>query len=716
MKSWTEGLAIIGMAGIFPEAKDLAAYWKNLKEGNDAIREVPSTHWSPEDYLNLDPKAPDHTYTSRGGFLSPLDFDPLQYGIAPNALEATDTSQLLALVAAQRALEDAGYGAGRDFDRSRVSVILGVTGALELVLPLGARLGHPLWRRALKEAGVTPEIAEEVLRRISRGYVGWQEASFPGLLGNVVAGRIANRLDLGGTNCVVDAACASSLSALHLAALELKSGRTDMVITGGIDTFNSIFMYMCFSKTPALSPTGDARPFSKDADGTILGEGVGLLVLKRLAAAEQAGDRIYAVVRGIGSSSDGKGNAIYAPSSEGQIRALNAAYQEAAISPRSIELVEAHGTGTRVGDAVEVKALTDVYRQAEEGTWCALGSVKSQIGHTKAAAGAAGLIKAALALHHQVLPPTIKVKEPILELETQPTPFYLNTEARPWLPRPQHPRRAAVSSFGFGGSNFHCVLEEHPSGVPDVDWDGDVQLLAFSASTPEALQKALESWPELPWSEFRARAASLRESYQGNHPYRLTMVVKRTVLDEVNPREERPWRSARRLLRERGMERSFQTPGGIYFGAGEAAGQLAMLFPGQGAQYPGMLRHLACTFPELREVLSRANDAFWNESELRLSDLIFPPPSFSRDAAEQYRKALQATDVAQPALGAVSLGAFRILQRFGVQPQAVAGHSYGELTALCAAGRLTQTALHVLSNFRGRLMAEGHGDRGTMVA
>ena len=271
-----EPLAIVGMACLFPKADDVGAFWANLKNGVDAITDIPSTHWTVEDFFDDDPKAPDRTYARRGGFLSPVAFDPLSFGIAPNDLEATDTTQLLGLMVAQQALEDAGYGEKGSFDRDRASVILGVTGTLELAIPLGARLGHPLWRRALKESGIADDLADTVVQKISDGYVGWQEKSFPGLLGNVVAGRIANRLDLGGTNCVVDAACASSLGALNLAGLELASGRSDMVLAGGMDTVNDIFMYMCFSKTPALSPTGDCRPFDKSADGTIIGDGLGV--------------------------------------------------------------------------------------------------------------------------------------------------------------------------------------------------------------------------------------------------------------------------------------------------------------------------------------------------------------------------------------------------------------------------------------------------------
>ena len=491
-----EPIAIVGIGCMFPKAPDLNSYWQNIKSGRGAISEIPDSHWKPDDYFDPDPSAPDKTYARRGGFLDPVAFNPLHYGIAPNTIEAIDSTQLLTLVAAEQALANAGYAVrensehGRGFDRSRTSVMLGVTGTLELVIPLGARLGQPHWRKAMLEAGIPTATTEEIITRIAAGYVPWQEQSFPGLLGNVTAGRIANRLDLGGANCVVDAACASSISAIHMAVMELSLGRCDMAISGGVDTFNDIFMYMCFSKTPALSASGDARPFSADADGTLLGEGIGILVLKRLSDARRDGDQIQAIIKGIGASSDGAGNAIYAPSSSGQSRALRAAYREAEVNPRSIELVEAHGTGTRVGDQVEADALSAVFREAAgdaDRSWCALGSVKSMIGHTKAAAGVAGIIKTTLALQHKVLPPTLNVSAPLATLAPGKSPVYLNTTARPWIAQSSHPRRAAVSAFGFGGSNFHCVLEEPQMLKNNPDWPGDVQLVAFSGDTREAL-------------------------------------------------------------------------------------------------------------------------------------------------------------------------------------------------------------------------------------
>ncbi|MFN0058134.1 MAG: beta-ketoacyl synthase N-terminal-like domain-containing protein [Planctomycetota bacterium] len=730
-----EPIAIVGMSCLFPRAGSLAEYWQLLKHGRDAITSVPATHWSPSDYFDPDPKAPDRTYANRGGFLAPVDFDPMEYGILPASLEATDTTQLLGLLVAHGALRDAGYvDGGKSFDRSRASVILGVTGTLELVIPLGARLGHPIWRRALAEAGVAPAVADDVVARISNSYVPWQENSFPGLLGNVAAGRIANRLDLGGTNCVVDAACASSLGALHLAALELNAHRTDLVISGGADTFNDIFMYMCFSKTPALSATGDARPFSSDGDGTILGEGIGMMVLKRLGDAQRDGDRVYAVIRGIGASSDGKGNAIYAPSAKGQARALNAAYAMADITPDTIELLEAHGTGTVVGDATEVSALAQVYSAARgagtpiESAWCALGSVKSQIGHTKAAAGVAGVMKAALALYHKTLPPTIKVKAPIAEVAPGRTPFYLNTERRPWIGRAAHARRAGVSAFGFGGSNFHAVLEEADRTKSAPDWDGSVELVCLGAENVAALRAELEPWAKArEWEpgQISARAAASRAGFSTTSAVRLAFVIEMETTNIAAL-----VRGALAQLEGRADASSWTTPDGAHFGRGPRLGELAFLIPGQGAQYPGMLRDLACQFPEFLESLSAADEEYWHganhEPKRRLSDCIFPQPRFSPSPSansddKSHEEILQATEIAQPSLGAVSIAALDVLRSFRIEPSALAGHSFGELVALCAAGVYSPRALHQLANFRGRLMAtagseRAGGDRGGMLA
>jgi acyl transferase domain-containing protein/NAD(P)-dependent dehydrogenase (short-subunit alcohol dehydrogenase family)/acyl carrier protein len=701
-------IAIVGIGCLFPKAQGVGHFWAAIKNGIDGIGDVPATHWNPADYFDSDPKSPDMTYARRGGFLEAVDFNPMEFGIAPRDLEATDTTQLLGLVAAKQALVDAGVtfrdGANAPANavaRDRVSVILGVTGTLELVVPLGARLGHPHWRKALDEAGVPKEIADDVVARIGDSYVGWQENSFPGLLGNVVAGRIANRLDLHGTNCVVDAACASSLSAIHLATLELQAGRSDVVVSGGADTFNDIFMFMCFSKTPALSPTGNSKPFDANGDGTILGEGIGVVVLKRRIDAERDGDRIYAVIKAVGTSSDGKGNAIYAPSADGQKRCLRNAHRLAGVSPETIELIEAHGTGTKVGDGVEAKALTEVFladaKSRPDRPWCALGSVKSQIGHTKAAAGVAGLIKAAMALHAKVLPPTLKVTKPVDPLDDLASPFYVNVQTRPWLPRAGHPRRAGLSAFGFGGSNFHAILEEHGDAKAAPDWDGTVEILALSGATVGEITSRLDALPRT-WNAFATEAAASRSSFAPHAPVRLTMVARKG-----EPLES-AIRTAVSLVESGAPERSL--PEGIFFSSLPTAGSLGILFPGQGSQSEGMLRDLVNLFPEALDTFAAAN-VLAGPGEPRISDIVYPPTSFDALAVARRKAELTRTDRAQTALAATEFAAWRILKnRFRISPDAFAGHSFGELTALAAAGRISPVDFFRLAHLRGKLMAE----------
>ena len=695
-------VAIIGMGCLFPKSTGLKEYWKLLYHGRDAITEVPDSHWSPADYYDTDPKTPDHVYCKRGGFLEPVSFDPSEFGIPPSSLEATDTSQLLGLLAAKMALEDCGYGNGRDFDRDRTSVILGVTGTQELVIPLSSRLGHPKWRKALEDSAIPPAKTEEIIQKISDSFIPWQENSFPGLLGNVVAGRISNRLDLRGTNCVVDAACASSLSAIHLATLELITGRSDMVVTGGVDTLNDIFMHMCFSKTHTLSATGDTRPFSKDADGTVLGEGIGILVLKRLKEAQKDGNRIYAVIKGLGSSSDGKSQSIYSPSVEGQIKALRAAYKNAGINPASVGLIEAHGTGTRVGDKVEFKALNRIFEESgANGNKCALGSVKSMIGHTKASAGAAGLIKAALGLYHKVLPPTLKAETPDPDLDIENSHFYLNSSTRPWFSGNGHPRRAGVSAFGFGGSNFHLVLEEYLPAKTEISWDGNIEIIAFSAARKNELIRSVKAYRDdvvngLSDDQFRIRAAESRKNFSAEHSHRLLMV------HEQNFQKPDLFNRALNALNSADGRDSLNLKN-IYIGGHEKTGKLAFVFPGQGSQYLGMGRDFVCTFPQAMKILEDANKKF--KSPTLLTDLIYPPTAHTTEERQRQEETLKRTDIAQPAIGAVSLAMLKILQKFAINPDAVCGHSFGELTALCAAGWIDEQALTELSITRGRLMA-----------
>ncbi|MFE0516071.1 beta-ketoacyl synthase N-terminal-like domain-containing protein, partial [Streptomyces sp. NPDC058964] len=470
-------IAVIGMACMFPQAPDLAAFWSNVVAGHDAVTEVPPDRWDPAVH-----HTGGGTASKWGGFLPRIPFDPLAYGIPPASLGSVEPVQLLSLEAARRALRDAGYGDGaREFDRSRTSVVFGAEAGSDLSNAATLRAVLPSYY------GKVPDGLAEQLPRLT-------EDSFPGMLANVISGRIANRLDLGGANYTVDAACASSLAAVDAACKELTAGTSDVVLCGGADLHNGINDYVLFSSVHALSPTGRSRAFDSSADGIALGEGVACVVLKRLADAERDGDRIYGVIKGLGASSDGRSLGLTAPRPEGQRAALERAYRNAGISPAEVGLVEAHGTGTVVGDRTELTVLGEVFTTAgARPGGCALGSVKSQIGHTKCAAGLAGLIKTTLALHTGVKPPTLHLENPNPAWQEGSSPFAFHTRARPWA-APAGERVAGVSAFGFGGTNFHVVLRAHADAVPPEqgldEWPAE--LFTFRGRDQAAAGRAIE--------------------------------------------------------------------------------------------------------------------------------------------------------------------------------------------------------------------------------
>ena len=718
-------IAIIGVAGIFAQSDAARIFWNNILDKVDCITEVPPSRWNVADYYDPDPKAPDKVYCKRGGFIPDIEFDPLEFGIPPNQLDVTDTSQLLSLVVARELFKDAGYGeeyGGRPFDRQRTGVVLGVAGGQKLIVPLSSRLQYPVWERVLSHYGLPPEQVEEIVEAIKLAYVEWNENAFPGLLGNVIAGRIANRFDLGGMNCVIDAACASSLAALKTAVRELQAGQADMMIAGGVDTDNSPFNFMCFSKTPAFSRGDAPRPFDEAADGMMVGEGIGMLLLKRLSDAERDGDRIYAVILGIGASSDGRFKSIYAPRPEGQALALKRAYEDAGVSPLSIGLLEAHGTGTKAGDPAEFAGLLEVFGcQNGQGQHIALGSVKSQIGHTKAAAGVAGLIKAALALDQRVLPPTINVTRPSPKLGIERSPFYLNTEARPWVkPVGGPPRRAGVSAFGFGGTNFHVVLEEYPA-----EHTGPYRL--------RRVAQPLLLWAASPQALIEACDRALTDLSQGGNAvfHRLTDASRAPeipldaarlgfVCDSVSEAQAM-LEAARRTLRSKPEAVAWDHPKGIFYRRHgiEPDGRMVVLFPGQGAQYLNMGRELVMNFPPLQDLFGQLDALFIEEGLQPLSSVVYPPPAFDDETLRAQQLALQATDYAQASIGALSAGIFRLLAQAGLRPDFTAGHSFGELSALWAGGMLSDGDFVRLVKARGRAMrppADRDFDAGGMVA
>lgn len=707
--------AIIGMSAVFPGAQDVAGFWQNIIRAKDLIREVPEHYWLKSDYVKPQPGLPDYIYTDRGGYIDPLALDVLSTGIPPNSLASTDAAQLLTLHAAHCLMEGTRHLEDEAL-RARTSVIIGISGATQLASEMSGRMSAPLIRHALLESGLSQEKADELVATVMEYYTPWQETSFPGLLGNVVAGRVANRLDLHGTNAVVDAACASSLAALSMGLDELALGKSDLLISGGADALNNPFMHMCFAQTGALSLSGDCRPFSDQADGTLLGEGVGLVAVKRLADAERDGDEIYAVIRGCGASSDGLSKSIYAPRAEGQSIALARAYEQAGYPPQTVGMVEAHGTATKAGDAAEFQALNAVFSaENTEGRqqWCALGSVKSQIGHTKGAAGAAGLIKSVLALHQKVLPPTIKITRPNPALKLSASPFYLNTAPRPWF-KQDYPRRASVSALGFGGSNFHLTVEEYQGkgAVPARLRDLAVEIVVLSADSRTALEQkcqALMAQCEVA-NSFRHHAYSSQQGFDAKASLRTAIVA----CDEAQLAS-----SLQRVI-DHLHDGKLPSPcceqlaNGVYLSDGHSAEPLALLFPGQGSQYPGMGSALAQTFPQIRQIWEQADARFPKQ---QLIPSVFPLSVFSDAERAEQTAQLRQTDRTQLALAAFSLGSFTLLKALGLKPDALAGHSFGEVPALFAAGVYDEKAFFKVADVRGRFMAaQAEQGDGTMMA
>src|ERR1700690_9785 len=463
-------IAIVGAGAILPDAANVSAFWENVKNGGYSITEVDRDRWDPALYFDSDHSAPDKTYSTIGGWVRDYVWDPMKWrlGVPPRVISAMDEAQKWAIACTREALEDYGFPK-RPLNTDRTAVILGNAMAGEKHYFTAFGLYFPGYAQELAGSasfarlpeGLRHDITGELHDRMAKRVQDVTEDTMPGELANCIAGRIANIFNFHGPNYVVDAACASAMAAISAAIEGLVANDFDLAVTGGIDRNMGASTYIKFCKIGALSATG-TRPYAEGADGFVMGEGAAIFLLKRLADAERDEDKIYAVLRGIAGASDGKGKGITAPNPVGQKLCIRRAWENAGLSPATATLIEGHGTSTRVGDRVEVESFNEVLSSfhVPAGT-VALGSVKSNIGHLKGAAGAAGLLKTALALRDKVLPPSVHCEHPSPNIDFAHSPLYVNGELRPWTAVADGVRRAGVSAFGFGGTNFHAVLEEY---------------------------------------------------------------------------------------------------------------------------------------------------------------------------------------------------------------------------------------------------------------
>jgi acyl transferase domain-containing protein len=675
-------IAIIGMACIFPGARDLPTYWNNILSGVDAIGE-PLEDWGAKRYLDSG-----RIKTQYGGFLRDLyRFDAAEFGIMPNSINGSEPDQFLALRVARDALADAGY-MGSGVDHCDTGIVLGHSTYLHrgqgTLIQQNIVLDQTL--DVLKAA--IPDLSADSLAELrailQKKLPPTNADTVPGLVPNVMTGRIANRLNLRGPNYLLDAACSSSLLAVGAAIDELRTGRSRMMLAGGVNATLPAEVTTIFTQLGALTTRRKVRPFSVGSDGTLLGEGLGVVVLKRVADAVADGDRIYAVVRGVGQSSDGRGSGLLAPSHEGESLAIRRTYEASATDPATIGLFEAHGTGIPLGDQTEIASITSVFgaRTTPVGV-IALGSVKSMISHCIPAAGIASLIKMALSVHHKILPPTL-CEQVNPELHIDATPFYINTATAPWIARLDRPRRAAVNAFGFGGTNAHAILEEAPVGAltPQKLTSWPAELCVLSADSPEALAAKLDqlsaSLTRNPGWRLAEVAAALAHADAGAS-HRIALVAK-----DVAGLAKSLTQSVARLRDPSGGR--WPTRGGVAYGNRRIAGKLAFIFPGEGSQYQGMFADLALCFDEVRHWLDFWHGLYDLPTGGTRTDIAYPTCEIDAKRKAQLEADMFAMDVGSEAAYVGGLAMHALLTSLGVEPDVMLGHSSGESAALSACG------------------------------
>jgi myxalamid-type polyketide synthase MxaE and MxaD len=665
-----EPIAIIGIGCRFPGANDPAAFWQLLRDGVDAIREVPADRFDQRAFYDPDPAVPGKMNTRWGGFLEQVDrFDPGFFGISPREALRMDPQQRILLELTWEALQDAGQVVER-LAGTQTGVFIGIA---------TNDYGRLQWND---------------LKGID-AYAGTGNAL------SIAANRISYQFDFHGPSLAIDTACSSSLVAVHLACGSLRNGESTLALAGGVNLILSPAIAINFTKAGAMAPDGRCKAFDSRANGYVRSEGAGIVVLKPLSKALADGDPIYAVIRGSAVNQDGRSNGLMAPNPLAQEAVLREAYRQAAVSPGKVQYVEAHGTGTLLGDPIEAKALGTVLAvDRPPGRPCALGSVKTNLGHLEAAAGIAGLIKVALALRHREIPPSLHFEKPNPHIPFDELPLRMQTSLSPW-PEGSGPALAGVSSFGFGGTNAHVVLEEAPQainqGITDAERKTDTHLLPLSARSPEALHtlaRAYQGFLATPESTASLTdvcyTASVRLSHHdhrlavtGNSPAQLMESLEAFLRGEA-----RPGLSSGRKLSARRRK-------------------LVFVFPGQGSQWLGMGRRLLKQEAVFREVIERCDRAMRSYGDWSLLAEL--------TATEEDNSRLNEIDVIQPSLFAIQVALAALWRSWGIEPQAVVGHSLGEVAAAYVAGALSfDDAVRVICH-RSRLFKRIIG-KGAMAA